>query len=237
MVEVVAYGPGIADFSLDYPFLKFETLAELSAYCEGSADSEIVLLPFHTGRDATLESDLARAASWISKSRTVYVAEAVGDATQTLAALRGHFRKLAKDHKGLVIARSVDPFADAELFRIARLAWVNGNAAEIGVAFEGAYPSRSEWEEIHGPADMVVRADFEKAEGDQLALWSPSQLKVLIERRVHTALHRGRDHGDNGIERAMMRDHDHGFAHSHGDDHSHTHEHPHSHAHGHHHHH
>ncbi|MDO4910197.1 MAG: hypothetical protein Q3972_00450 [Corynebacterium sp.] len=196
-----------------------------------------MLLPFHTGRDATLESDLARAASWISKTRAVYVAEAVGDATTTLAALRGHFRNLAAGQKGLVVATAVDPFADAELFRLARLAWVNGNAAEIGVAFEGAYPSVAEWEATHGPASMIVRADFSETAPGQLALWSPSQLRVLIERRVTTALHRGRDHGDNGIERAIMRDHDHGFAHSHGEDHSHEHGHGHSHHHHHHHHH
>ena len=211
------------------------------------------------GRDLTLISDLARSCRWWRQhhehsNTTAIMTSPLANATLVISALRTQMRAHPADYY-IIVSATIDPFADAELFRQARLAWQYGSAPVV-VAFEGAEPNIAtavaDARTLHGPDVRIVilRADLAGAPAKTVEaaaaykhpmlpvqpLWSASALAVLISQNVMQAAHRFDEHGDDGIDAALWADHDHGYAHSHGDEehsHSHSHADQHSHSHSH----
>ena len=162
------------------------------------------------------------------------------DATRAIAELRRHLRAVVPDHDGvLFLARTVDPFADAELVRRVRLARQFSEDLEVEVAFEGSWPepdvARDRLHRLGARQVAGIRADLALGEdaGTAEPLFRDAALATAVQRAVHTAVHLAGDHHDDGIAAGLLADHGTGFAHSHGDGDGHTHTHSHSHSHGH----
>jgi hypothetical protein len=216
----------------------------------GSLGVPLVVIPAGTGRDLTSVTQAAQALQWAARSGTgVVLGPSLADATRSIAEMRRHLRAAVSVHGAdsvLFLARTVDPFADAELLRRVRLARQFSEDLEVEVAFEGAWPSPAKARErlrLLGARETVqVRADlaFPVRAGDGAAdatddatpLFRASALATAVGEASRTALHLLRDHGDDGIADGLLADHATGFAHSHGDD-DHSHSHPHGHGHSH----
>ena len=214
-----------------------------------SAGTPIVVMPLTSGRNLTLIADTAKVCQWFTHTHPeapLLLAPAPLHDVPTVAWLRAALRTLTTDADLAVIcSAAIDPFADAELFRLARLAWTNSSGADVLVAFDDAYPSISQVVAPHqalaaasasSQKIAVIRADLRAPEG-QTPLLRSRALSQAIAASLANALHLYRDHGDNGIAAALLADHAHGYAHSHGEDshsHGHTHHHSHGHGHGHH---
>jgi sirohydrochlorin cobaltochelatase len=208
-----------------------------------SQDATLVLIPAGTDRDLTSVTQAAQALQWAQRSGVrVVLGPSLIDATRAIAELRRHLRAVAPDHDGvLFVARTVDPFADAELVRRVRLARQFSEDLEVEVAFEGSWPSpdtaRDRLRALGAAQVAEIRADLALGEdaGTAEPLFRPSALATAAQRAAHTAVHLAEDHHDDGIAAGLLADHGTGFAHSHGDEdgHSHTHTHSHGHSHGH----
>ena len=234
------------------------TLAALLA--DGSLDDAgraIVVMPMTSGRNLTLISDTAKVCQWEARnhpSAELCLADAPLTTTTTLAWLRQGLRKHTSNagntgnasiggnrahNVAIITSAAIDPFSDAELFRIARLAWTNSSGADVAVAFDDAAPRVDEVKALYSAANpatqfSVIRADLNEGDG-QHRLIGPATLATPVTAAAQRALHLLRDHHDNGIEASLMADHEHGYAHSHGDEegHGHSHDHFHGHSHGH----
>lgn len=214
---------------------------DLAPYLEQARrrDEPLVVLPAGTDRDLTSVTQAAQALQWAKRSGTpVVLGPSLVDATRAIAEMRRHLRTARGRDAVLFLARTVDPFADAELLRRVRLARQFSEDVEVEVAFEGSWPTPEQARDrlrLLGAREVTeVRADLVLG-GDAVGatpLFRASALATAVERASHTALHLLRDHGDDGIAAGLLADHATGFAHSHGEeDHGHTH--PHVHAHGH----
>jgi hypothetical protein len=220
---------------------------DLAPYLEQarSQDATLVAVPAGTGRDLTSVTQAAQALQWAQRSGTrVVLGPSLVDATRAIAELRRHLRRAAADHDGvLFLARTVDPFADAELVRRIRLARQFSEDLEVEVAFEGSWPApgaaRERLRRLGARQVAEIRADRAPGEdaGTVEPLFRDAALATAVQRAVHTAVHLAGDHGDDGIAAGLLADHGTGFAHSHGDGDGHTHSHSpghsHSHSHGH----
>ena len=225
------------------------TLADLGR--EDTENLHIVVMPMTSGRNLPLIADTAKTCQWFKRNhsnvRIALAAPPLG-ATTTLAFLRATLRReTSADDIAVICSAAIDPFADAELFRIARLAWTHSSGADVVVAFDDVYPSVSQTlapykatldDESLRPTrrSTVIRADLQTAE-NQKPLITSTALATAISQSAKTALHLLQSHDDDGIEAALLADHEHGYAHSHGEeDGGHGHSHGHVHGHGHHHH-
>lgn len=225
-----------------------------SQHGRGATRPPIVIVPMTTGRNRVLLSDLGRHCRWLmsgNPSVSLAIAAPVGDSTAVVAALRARLRGCADAGSSstpcaIIESAHIDPFADAELHRLAYLAWVNGAGVEPFVAIDGGVPDRAEVERRIAALGMdlraVIRADLLPPSApvpavEAMPLWSPAALVTLVKARVAGALHLLNDHHDDGIDAAFWADHSWGFAHSHGsedgDAHGHGHSHDHDHAHDH----
>lgn len=217
----------------------------LAPYLEQARQQEqpLVVIPAGTDRDLTSVTQAAQALQWAQRSGTeVILAPSLVDATRAIAEMRRHLR-VAGSSQGkdavLFLARTVDPFADAELLRRVRLARQFSEDLEVEVAFEGSWPTPEKARErlrLHGADDILeIRADLALGEdaGTAAPLFRASALVTAVERTAHTAVHLAHDHHDDGIAAGLLADHATGFAHSHGDEDGHSHPHPHSHGHSH----
>ncbi|MDO4609216.1 sirohydrochlorin chelatase [Corynebacterium sp.] len=222
--------------------------AALDAAAPAHPGATPVVVPLATTRHPGPIADCAKALRWARDREGVRacLTAPLGDATAVVSALRANMRRRpAPGAWTLVASAALDPFSDAELFRLARLAWQYGGSP-VEVAFDGAEPSVAagvgRCRALAGDpaADVrVLRADLALEPGDAAPLWSVPALAMLIGVRVREALHLLESHDDDGIDAALLADHDHGHAHSHGDEGGHGHAHAHGHhhgAHGHHHH-
>ncbi|MFC3849616.1 hypothetical protein ACFORJ_05505 [Corynebacterium hansenii] len=218
----------------------------------GSPARPHAVVPLTTGRHPATIADAARALRWARDAggARVCLSSALGDATRTVSALRANIgRHVPAGTWALVASTPLDAFADAELFRLARLAATH-KSTPVEVAFDdrdGAYPTIAEGRDrcrALGAAEVrVLRADLtlEPAAGE-VALWSPPVLSALLSLTTDAALD-ALQSGCDGIDAALDADHGHGYAHSHGHEeghphghghgHSHDHAHPHSHSHAH----
>ncbi|WP_295628673.1 hypothetical protein [uncultured Corynebacterium sp.] len=208
-----------------------------------------VVVPLTTGRHPTTIADAARALRWVRDraGARVCLSAAPGDATRTVSALRANIgRHVPEGAWALVVSTPLDAFADAELFRLARLAATH-KSAPVEVAFDdrdGAFPTIAQGIDRcraldAGTADAevrVLRADLTLAPADgEIPLWSRPVLSTLLGLVADAAMDALRA-GDDGIDPALDADHGYGYAHSHGDEeheHGHSHAHSHSHAHAH----
>lgn len=227
------------------------TLKSLVTDVDGTDDNagptpHIVVTPMTSGRNLTLIADTAKTCRWFKHNHTnvrIALAPPPLNNTTTLASLRATLRRETSPNDIAVISSAaINPFADAELFRIARLAWTHSSGADVVVAFDDVYPSVSEALEPHLAAfgdtslrptrrSAVIRADLQTA-ANQKPLLSSTALSAAISQSVKTAQHLLQSHDDDGIKAALLADHEHGYAHSHvntdGDfDHRHHHHHHH----------
>lgn len=220
---------------------------------------DFILVPVCTGRDLTSITQAAQAMHWLSKSgdRVLAISPPVVNATYAVARMRQQVRRAAGHAEAILfVSAAIDPFADAELFRRARLAMQFSEQLRMAVAFDDpanrgldCWPSPqqavADLSTLLGPGEAmeriaVVRADLHAVESQldteqAKALMTPTALLAAVKASAHTALH-ALDHGEDGISAALLADHGQGFAHSHGEeDHEHSHGHHHSHSHEHHH--
>lgn len=239
----------------------------LDQLAEVDNHEHIVVIPMTTGRNLPLIADAAKVCRWARTSHPqlrgrIALADAPLTGTTTVAWLRAALRTYTTAHDIAVIcSTAIDPFADAELFRLARLAWTNSSGAHVTVAFEGAFPSVAQaaapflaLTDASSPSTVtVIRADLNPARrASEHRLISDTALATAVNQVTQSALHLLVSHGDDGIDTAVLADHDHGYAHSHGEEddhcahghhhahghgHTHTHSHTHDHGNGHHHHH
>ncbi|MCX2162647.1 hypothetical protein [Corynebacterium auriscanis] len=180
-------------------------------------------------------------------SRTLLLAEPISGDTYAIAQMRHHIRKLSEDADALIfVSATVDPFADAELFRRVRLAQQYSEKIEVGVAFDEVAPvSNPAWPTVKAVQQRLerlncvsirrVRADlYHDPKGQDIDLFKPTALRAAVTTAVEKARHRA-EHGDDGISAGLMADHGAGFAHSHGsgDGEGHSHGHGHNQAHAH----
>lgn len=200
----------------------------------------VVVLPMGFGREPTLTADCARTLSAIRARQErdhrpgpqLALSEPLGDSGDLIAYLRAAMRRLGDSDGALVVSPSIDPFADAELFRIARLARQYGKPELVEVAFDGGVepdPTVSAGLDrcrLLGSARPAVipahlgpapnPASSERLPGAGEYLCSPAVLRSLISTRVAAAVHR-LSHGDDGIHAGSHAEDGHGYAHSHTD--------------------
>lgn len=204
------------------------------------------LVPACTGRDLTSITQAAQALQWLkqhSPDRTLLLADPLSNATYAIARMRHHIRALAREAEAIVfVSATVDPFADAELFRRVRLACQFSEDIAVEVAFDDAahapniaWPKPAEVEKkLHklGKDNICyVRADLYKdPEGHHMGLFKETALRAAAGASAEKARHKAA-HGDDGIGTGLLADHGAGFAHSHGNDHEHSHGHSHRHHH------
>ncbi|MFD5867591.1 hypothetical protein ACFWGD_03110 [Corynebacterium sp. NPDC060344] len=223
--------------------------AEAADIVAGSPSRTHVVVPLSTGRHPVTISDAARALRWVrdETGARVCLAAPLGDATKTVSALRANIgRHVPAGAWALVASVALDSFADAELFRLARLAATHKDTP-VEVAFDPGHEAAGHCDRVSptigegrercralGADDVrVLRADLalEPCDG-HIPLWSPPVLSTLLALAADDAL-AALGHGHDGIDGALDADHGHGYAHSHGDDDHHGHSHGHSHSHSH----
>ena len=207
----------------------------------------VCVVPMTLGRDPELVADTARTLRWLARTAApgrIALAEPFGAVEHLVGWLRaaaGRHRELPDDTALLVTAPAADAFADAELFRVARLVRQFGRHRWVEVALHGeaADPDLAEGADRcrrlgarrvvlltagFGPAEAAATADAE----DGGPLLSRRAVVGVLDARVDAALHRLR-HGQDGIAAALDAGHGHGFAHSHPHPHSPAHSPAHSH--------
>lgn len=199
----------------------------------------LVVVPAGTGRDLTSVTQAAQALQWSQRfGHKVALAPSLIDDTRAIAELRRHLRAASKEHDSvLLVAQTVDPFADAELVRRVRLSRQFSEKLLVEVTFEGSWPeperARERLRLLGAKNPAVIRADLGIESGAE-QLFRKGALVTAAEAAAKAAVHLLKAHGDNGVAAGLLADHEQGFAHSHGDeDHSHSHGHGHSHGHSH----
>lgn len=188
---------------------------ELVAAVRRAADAHpgpVVVVPLGFGREPSLVADSARSLRPLAtEGLPVALAGCFGDTGHLVAHLRSAVRRGPGTDAVLVTSPSIDPFADAGLFRIARLVGQFGAVPLVEVAFtSGARPDVDEGRErcrlLGHPDPLVVEAT--------MGVLGAAATRVVVDRRVHEALHR-LDHGDDGLDSGAAAEDGHGYAHSH----------------------
>ncbi|WNI16191.1 cobalamin biosynthesis protein CbiX [Actinacidiphila sp. ITFR-21] len=198
------------------------------------------VVPMTFGRDPDLVADTARTLRALPDEHRALtcLAGAFGTAQHLVGWLRAAAGGVPATDALLVTAPSAGPFEDAELYRTASLVRCFGDHSLVEVAFTGGDPDL-----VHGVrrcallgASRVVMlsAAFTvpappDAPGVPVEAAGPpvprAALRRVIGERVSAALHRLRDHGDDGISAGLTAADEHGHHHTHppGEDHHHTH--------------
>lgn len=200
-----------------------EAVREAASAHPGAA---VVVVPMTFGRDPSLVANCARTLRDVRGtlgSARVCLAAPFGDAGQLVAYLRAAVRRDAPAgapgegaHDAvLVTAPSIDPFADAELFRVARLVRQYGRPSLVEVAFAGgAEPDP----DLAGGLERCRRLGAERPLVIQAVVGAPllsgPAVRAVVDRRVHQATHQ-LGHGDDGVDAALGAEDGHGYAHSH----------------------
>lgn len=213
----------------------------------GPSGPPVCVVPMTLGRDPRLTADAARALRWLARTAgpgRLALAAPFGTADHLVGWLRA---AAAREHPPgpdskpqtalLVTAPAADPFADAELFRIARLVRQYGRRHRVEVAFTGAGADP----DPEGGVDRCRRLGADRVlllpagfgppvprpvPGAESArpLLGPQAAARVLAARVDAALHR-LGHGDDGIAAGLDAEHGHGLAHSHGPGRPHGHSH------------
>lgn len=196
----------------------------------------VVVVPMTFGRAPAMVADCSRTLRDVRGSTDrarlvpgrVALAAPLGDATMLVTRLRAVIRRHGAVCSALLVSRAIDPFADAELYRLARLARQYGQPGLVEVAFHGGDepdPDLAEGLErvraLGGRRPVLVSATLAAAPvtglelpGEGEHLFGPAVLRSVIDTRVREAVHR-LDHGDDGIDAALDAEDGHGYAHSH----------------------
>lgn len=191
----------------------------------------VVVVPMTLGRTPTVVADCSRTLRDVRARLapgSLALAAPLGDATMLITRLRAVIRRHGAVCAALVVSRAIDPFADAELYRLARLARQYGQPGLVEVAFRGGDepdPDLAEGLErvraLGGGRPALVSATLAPAPvtgldlpGEGEYLFGPAVLRSVIDTRVREAVHL-LDHGDDGIDAALDAEDGHGYAHSH----------------------
>lgn len=206
----------------------FRAVSEARAAGDG-----VCVVPMTLGRDPELVADAARTLLALPpghRSGTV-LAGPFGNTGHLVGWLRAAAGRVPAGRALLVTAPSGGPFADADLYRIARLVRQYGRHRTVEVALSGGDPD---------PAEGVRRCLALGAERVTLlpAAWaapaappdpehselggpplSPSAVRGVLGARVREAWNRLHQHGDDGLAAGLAAadDHGHGHSHAHGD--------------------
>jgi hypothetical protein len=210
------------------------------------AGETVVVVPMTFGRDPTMVADTARTLRWIASGhhghgRPAPVAAlalaapfgVVDHLTARLRAVAGGVRSVDPQAAVVVAARTGDPFADAELHRIAHLVRVHGAGVEVAVATvdrdADVAPTLDRLRRLGIERSVVVPAGFAPGLDVDAALpafagmaqagplMSDAAVARIVTERVGAALH-DLGHGRDGIAAGLAADHGHGYAHSHPHD-------------------
>lgn len=243
---VLALGPESEQMpDLDIPAARpgrdLADLVEAQARQSGGPDpvgegAAVVVVPMTLGRAPAMVADCSRTLRDVRGSTdrarlapgSVALAAPLGDATMLITRLRAVIRRHGAVCSALLVSRAIDPFADAELYRLARLARQYGQPGLVEVAFRGGDepdPDLAEGLErvraLGGGRPVLVSATLAPAPvtglelpGEGEYLFGPAVLRSVIDTRVREAVHR-LDHGDDGIDAALDAEDGHGYAHSH----------------------
>ncbi|MFF4344060.1 sirohydrochlorin chelatase [Kitasatospora sp. NPDC001540] len=216
-------------------------LAEAVRSALAAADGRpVCVVPMTLGRDRRLVADTARALRWLAagegRGRLALTAPfgAAEHLTGWLRAAAGAAPDVP-DGAVLVTAPAADPFEDAELFRIARLARQFGRHRWVEVAFDGGDPGPAEGAArcrlLGARTVTAVPASFGPAlrtpvpgVRDGGPLLRPSAVAGVVAARTAAALHL-LGHGEDGIAAGLDAEHGHGHGHAHGPTHVHAHAH------------
>ncbi|MFN3338486.1 MAG: hypothetical protein ACK40Z_02180 [Dietzia sp.] len=203
---------------------------------EGESGDLVVVVPMTFGRAPAVIADCARTLRDVrgrADGAPLALAAPLGDATMLVTRLRAAIRR---HHSGdtagaesvLVVSPAIDPFADAELFRLARLARQYGRPGLVEVAFHGGSEpdpdlagGLARLDALDGGRPLLVSATLAPAPvtgrdlpGEGEYLLGPAVLRSVVDTRVREAVHR-LDHGRDGIDAALDAEDGHGYAHSH----------------------
>ncbi|MFF7198938.1 sirohydrochlorin chelatase [Streptomyces sp. NPDC008079] len=214
-------------------------------------DAPVCVIPMTLGRDRALVAEAARSLRWAQEGggsgRTVLSAP-FGTQDHLVGWLRAAAGRGAGDATAvLVTAPAADPFADAELFRVARLVRQYGGHRWVEVAFTDGDPDVPQGVErcrrLGAEDVLLLSAGFGPPATssppvagavDGGPLLSRAAVEGVVAARRTEALHR-LAHGDDGVAAGLDAEHGHGFAHTHADisapsaPGAHTHSHPHAH--------
>nr|WP_223183080.1 MULTISPECIES: cobalamin biosynthesis protein CbiX [unclassified Streptomyces] len=196
------------------------------------AGQPAVVVPMTLGREPGLVAETARTVRALPAGPRggVAVAEAFGTATHLTGWLRTAAHTRPDDTALLLAAPAGDPFEDAELYRVAHLVRRHGHHRLVEVALIGGEPGLAEGvrrcaalgartvtvlaaslvEPVPPPAPPGVRV---LGAGPLLG---PAAIDAVLGARVATALHLLREHGDDGVRRALAAAEGHGLGHAHG---------------------
>lgn len=209
--------------------------AAVGTHPGGPDELVVVVIPMTFGLQPSLVADAARTLRDVRTrfgAGSVCLAAPFGDASHHVAHLRAAMRRGSGTRTGadsgagsgvdsaLVVGRSIDPFADAELFRRARLARQYGAPRLVEVAFDGGAdpdPDLAAGLErcrlLGGGDPLLVPAGFGPApSGDTLL--GAAAVRAVIDGRVADARH-ALAHGDDGVDAGVDAEDGHGYAHSH----------------------
>jgi sirohydrochlorin cobaltochelatase len=204
-------------------------VAALGTHPGGPDELVVVVIPMTFGLQPSLVADAARTLRDVRTrfgAGSVCLAAPFGDASHHVAHLRAAMRRGSGAGAGtdpgsaLVVGRSIDPFADAELFRRARLARQYGAARLVEVAFDGGTDPDPDLaagldrcRRLGGVGPLLVPAGFGPApSGDTLL--GAAAVRAVIDGRAADARH-ALAHGDDGVDAGVDAEDGHGYAHSH----------------------
>ncbi|MDX2358484.1 hypothetical protein [Dietzia sp. PP-33] len=217
-------------------------LSDLVA-AQGAGGDLVVVVPMTFGRAPAVIADSARTLRDVrgrADGARLALAAPLGDATMLVTRLRAAIRRHPEAASVLVVSPAIDPFADAELFRLARLARQYGHPGLVEVAFHGGSEpdpdlagGLARLDALGGGRPLLVPATLAPAPvtgrdlpGEGEHLLGPAVLRSIIDTRVREAVHRW-DHGahgpdgpdgpdgSDGIDPALDAEDGHGYAHSH----------------------
>ncbi|MEW2070833.1 cobalamin biosynthesis protein CbiX [Streptomyces sp. NPDC007346] len=204
------------------------------------AGEQACVVPMTLGRDPELVADTARTLRALPPLQTfgTLLAEPFGTDRHLIAWLRAAANRVPASSALLVTAPAADPFADAELYRIARLVRSHGAHRLVEVALTGGDPDPAEGVRrcalLGAPEVTLLTAGFAPAEppgapGLTVASAGPTVSRAALARvlaeRVADARQRWNERRDDGIAGGLTAADDHGHNHTHppGEGHDHTH--------------
>jgi sirohydrochlorin cobaltochelatase len=195
----------------------------------------VVVVPMTLGRDPTLVATVAKTLQWLARTRrgAVALAAPFGVRDHLTAYLRAAARTVASRDPGgalVIVARSSNPFDDADLHRVAHLVRVYGSGLEVAPAIvdsdaepAGTFTRLSRLgftRSVVAPAGFATELPTRWLQSDDLEvtpygpLLSDTAVGRIVADRASAAAY-SLTEGCDGIDIGLSADHGHGYAHSH----------------------
>ncbi|MEV8453196.1 cobalamin biosynthesis protein CbiX [Streptomyces sp. NPDC052095] len=203
------------------------------------ARQNVAIVPITLGRDPELVADAARTVRALPAALRpgVAVTEPFGTVDHLVGWLRAAASTVPAEAALLLTAPAGDPYQDAELDRVAHLVRRYGQHRLVQTALIGGEPDPAEgaWRcaRLGARRIAVLSASFTGApvpsgtEGAAVfavdPLLSPAAIDAVLAARVTAADRLLREHGEDGVARALGAADTYGLNHSHGPGHDHHH--------------